>query len=200
MNEFISEISRAIDEKHLNQRRLASLAKVNPSYVSNWMLGQVPSPDVVLRLARALGESPIHWLRAAGYHSLAELASPPDTYVEVKVEGTCLAGVGEASIEEETHLVPETFARDADFFVRVQGDSMEPDFPNGATVAVKRTHEIGSGKPVVAYVDGCPVVKIWVDNKGGPVLRSLNKKFKDIPVGDSMIVGIPLRLMVIRDI
>lgn len=197
---FIEEITRVMDERHLNQRRLAALAKVNPSYVSNWMLGQVPSPEVVLRLAQAVGESPVRWLRVAGYDSLAEMAMPPENYVEVTVEGTCLAGIGEASLEREAGVVPESFARGADFFVRVQGDSMEPDFPNGATVAVRKTNRIRAGHPVVAYVEGCPVVKLWVDTEDGPLLRSLNDRYPDIPVSDHLIVGVPLRLMVVREL
>jgi len=198
---FLAEVERVMRERGLSQRKLAALAGVNPSYVSNWMLGQVvPSPEVVLRLAQALREPREVWLRAAGYDHLADLASPPGSFVEVTVEGTCLAGQGEALLEQQTAVVPEEFTRGADFYVRVQGDSMEPDFPHGALVAVRRSFRVASGDPVVVQVEGCPVVKLWVDTPAGPVLRSHNPRYPDIPISDHEVVGIPIRLLVIRDV
>jgi SOS-response transcriptional repressor LexA len=197
---FVKEIVRVLEKRDLTQRKLAALAGVNPSYVSNWMLGQVPSPEVVLRLAKALNESPTEWLRVAGYDGLADLAAPPGEFVEVAVLGTCLAGGGEVSLEKETLTVPEEFTRGADFFVRVQGDSMEPDFPDGAIVAVKRTARLPNRGAVVVQIDGCPMVKLWVDTDRGPVLRSLNGKYADIPVGDHLVLGVPMRLMYVREL
>ncbi len=184
----------------LSQRKLAMLAKVNHSYVSSWMLGQIPSPEVIVRIAAALKESPVQWLRFAGYDQLADLAAPQEDFQEITVLGGILAGAGEPDREPVVTTVPAAFSRDADFFLKIQGKSMEPDYPHGALVAVKKTDRILNEHPVVVEIDGASMVKIWHDTPVGPVLRSLNQHFPDIPLGDHLVIGVPIRLMFVRDL
>ena len=56
------------------------------------------------------------------------------------------AGLGENMLDSDIPYVEyETDVEDGDFALRVSGDSMEPDIPNGSTVFVKKQSEIADG-------------------------------------------------------
>lgn len=87
------------------------------------------------------------------------------------------AGVGTAGFEANctlryVHDVPSL--RDADILFRVNGDSMEPDYPNGCTVMVKKEPNLAFGDVGVFDVDGVLFIKV-VQEDG---LHSLNPAYQ----------------------
>lgn len=58
-----------------NQAELATLAGVDQSTISRWKRGKggLPSPENAMRLARAVGDSPVSGLLAAGFLSEDEV-------------------------------------------------------------------------------------------------------------------------------
>ncbi|MBR6953988.1 MAG: LexA family transcriptional regulator [Clostridia bacterium] len=87
------------------------------------------------------------------------------------------AGVGTAGFEANctlryVHDVPSL--RDADILFRVNGDSMEPDYPNGCTVMVKKEPNLAFGEVGVFDVDGVLYIKV-VQEDG---LHSLNPAYQ----------------------
>ena len=82
----------------------------------------------------------------------------------------------------ETVLVPLTNdSRDADFILRVCGDSMEPEYSDGDYVLVKQQDTIEQGEIGIFCVDG----EGYIKQLGNNVLISLNKKYPEIPLDDS---------------
>ncbi len=69
----------------------------------------------------------------------------------------------------------------ADFGVKIDGDSMEPKYPNGGIAWVKRTQELNIGDAGIFILDNCPLFKIC-DKKG---LKSLNPKYETKYVNDN---------------
>ncbi len=69
----------------------------------------------------------------------------------------------------------------AEFAVRLQGDSMEPDFPDGATVFCNRD-PLADGDIGVFCVDGGAVCKQYHKEGGVVYLFSLNRKRQDADV------------------
>lgn len=61
----------------------------------------------------------------------------------------------------------------ADCGIPINGDSMEPEYPDGCIVWVQRSGDVKFGDEVIAIVDGCPFFKIY-QNDG---LHSYNPKY-----------------------
>lgn len=93
----------------------------------------------------------------------------------------------DSNVEECEFIVPDDDT-DGDFVIRIQGDSMEPDYPDGSCVLIKKyadgVMEAGIGDIALFRccfdedcVDAFGYVKKYV---GNGVLRSLNPKYDDI--------------------
>lgn len=98
------------------------------------------------------------------------------------ISGMVSAGFGailDDSENWETVLVPLTNdSRDADFILRVCGDSMEPEYSDGDYVLVKQQDTIEQGEIGIFCVDG----EGYIKQLGNNVLISLNKKYPEIPL------------------
>ena len=81
--------------------------------------------------------------------------------------------------------VGEEFPTDADFGIRISGDSMEPRFINGQIVWVKQQETLLNGEIGIFYLDGNAYCKKIKDDKEGLFLISLNSKYNPIPVTDN---------------
>lgn len=65
----------------------------------------------------------------------------------------------------------------ADFAVRISGDSMEPEFRHGEVVLCQKRRP-ADGDIAVMLVNGCLVVKQYIEAFGNIYLRSLNRQRK----------------------
>lgn len=93
------------------------------------------------------------------------------------------AGTGEFLTDSTTTTiyVLETYLSDqADFAVRVKGDSMEPHYHDKDLLLVKAQDVIEQGEVGIFVVNGEGFVKALGEN----VLISFNPKYKDIPLHD----------------
>ena len=102
------------------------------------------------------------------------------------------AGTGQFLDGEDydmTEVGPEVPA-EANFGVRVAGDSMEPRFRDGQTVWVKQQRELENGGIGVFLYDGSAYLKQLVKTDRRVILRSLNPAYADIAVSPSLPVRI----------
>ncbi|OOG28479.1 hypothetical protein BZK37_01720 [Enterococcus casseliflavus] len=107
----------------------------------------------------------------------------------IKFCGVVSAGTGEFLVDNQPHenidLPAEQIPNDADFCLRVNGDSMEPIFHNGDYVFVKRQLEIYSGNIGVVTVNGESFLKRIRFENNNVRLESFNKKYKDIIITEN---------------
>lgn len=75
-----------------------------------------------------------------------------------------------------TKVVSNVYTKQADFIVRVDGESMAPRFHHGDKLLVQETDDIEVGEIGIWYVNG----KHYVKKKGEGKLISLNPKFPDV--------------------
>ncbi|HRX58944.1 MAG TPA: XRE family transcriptional regulator [Eubacteriales bacterium] len=77
---------------------------------------------------------------------------------------------------------------DANFGVRVSGDSMEPDFRDGQIAWVRRQPTLESGDIGIFLLNGQAYIKQWRPSEKGVRLISLNRAYAPIPVleGDDL--------------
>ncbi len=91
------------------------------------------------------------------------------------------AGLGsflDGDSAEELEIKATKISSQADFALRVSGNSMEPNFHHGDILLVKRDEEVGIGDFGVFIGDGMGYFKRYM----GDCLRSLNPDYKDIPL------------------
>ena len=90
--------------------------------------------------------------------------------------GMFLDGVGTSEI-----LIPDNVKTgDADYALRISGNSMEPKYHNGDILLVEETDGVEVGEAGIFILDGAGYFKIF----GGDRLVSLNPEYKDIPLSD----------------
>ena len=100
---------------------------------------------------------------------------------------------GTGNIVGDTDAAPTDFFENehtglADFVVQISGDSMEPDFPDGAYLLVLSTEDIEPGDVGVFLNDGNVYVKRLELKRRRPVLHSINPAYKDIAAVDDFRV------------
>lgn len=103
------------------------------------------------------------------------------------------AGFGNYLAEPQSHreqLPAYMIPKGADFGIRISGSSMEPAVSDGATVFVKQTMAVESGKVGIFVLNGSAFCKqLIVDRQNRQVrLHSFNPKYEDIIVeaGDDL--------------
>ncbi|MBS4900715.1 MAG: helix-turn-helix transcriptional regulator [Clostridiales bacterium] len=95
------------------------------------------------------------------------------------------AGNGEYLFDDvptSTIEVPKDLAKDADFVIGVNGDSMEPTFSDGDKVLVKKSSDINIGD-IGIFIDGNDC---YIKEEGKDCLVSHNKEYGIIPGTDTM--------------
>ena len=94
------------------------------------------------------------------------------------------AGTG-AFLDSDNYEIIEVgneVAPEADFGVRIQGDSMEPQYIDGQIVWVQQTEEIAPGEIGIFYLDGNAYCKKLNCGGDGFSLVSLNPKYDPIRI------------------
>lgn len=192
--------------------QLANKLGVTPAYLTGWSVdAALDLPEKLGELAEPFGrlsdagqDKVIGYtadLVSSGRYVRPEPARPAvipfpkakrraDGFVEFKVyDQPAAAGLGnyidapDYSVEQ----YPAMLAPDgAEFGVRISGDSMEPDIPNGCTVFVRPTPAVDWGDIGIFVIDGQAYCKKLVpDHKARrALLRSINKTYADIVVDD----------------
>ena len=90
--------------------------------------------------------------------------------------GVFLDGVGTSEI-----MIPDNAKTgNADYALRISGNSMEPKYHNGDVLLVEETDQVEVGEAGIFILDGAGYFKIY----GGDRLISLNPNYKDIPLRD----------------
>lgn len=92
------------------------------------------------------------------------------------------AGSGEY-IDSENYIMldlMETPPPEAEFVVRVCGDSMEPTYKDGDKLYIKPQEEVAIGEIGIFYING----DVFVKERGADGLISHNQSYKIIPVGE----------------
>ena len=90
------------------------------------------------------------------------------------------AGTGAYLDETSAHqvAVPAGASPDADFLLRISGNSMEPRYHDRDLLLVEQTEQVGEGEVGIFILNGEGYVKVW----GGDQLISLNPDYAPIPI------------------
>lgn len=75
--------------------------------------------------------------------------------------------------------------KESTFFVRADGDSMEPDIKPRDILIVDRSVKVFSGCVGTFYFNGNAICKQYIQGPSGIILRSFNTKYKDIHIKET---------------
>ncbi len=124
--------------------------------------------------------------------SAGDAASSEITYIREYITPAA-AGYTSPAEGEDYRLIPITgdIPRDADYAVRIDGDSMEPYISDGSRVFVTRTNELCPGDVGIFFVDGDMKCKQYCEDSFGNIyLFSLNRLRSDADMLISRTSGI----------
>jgi SOS-response transcriptional repressor LexA len=96
------------------------------------------------------------------------------------------AGTGQFldSDNYEMRPVDDCVPSEADYAVRIAGDSMEPCYQDNQWIAVAEQQTLNRGDIGIFYYDGNSYCKVLGEEKGHPALLSLNPIYPPILVGE----------------
>ncbi len=200
-------------EKGLSQKALAEKLsalgeEISDKAVSKWEKGAtLPSARQFLLCCRALGlrdisgefmnEGLARGLNAAGRQRLEEYAQllrrsgmfeekAPRSGRMIRLYTLAVsAGPGQFQDDDDFELVYDSHAPgEADFAVRVAGDSMEPRFHDGQVVYIRRQESLAEGQIGLFSWEGSAYIKELRLGPEGPLLHSLNRAYGDIVISE----------------
>ncbi len=126
----------------------------------------VLSPDEVYRRISGAGEAPRFGKRPIMLYDLPVSAGPGEFL--------------DADAGEEIYIPDNTRTAEADFALKISGNSMETKYRDGDILLVEDCESVEVGEPGIFLLDGSGYFKIF----GGDRLISLNKEYGDIMLKD----------------
>lgn len=207
------KLTRLRNEKKLTQQDIAKIAGVSDKTVSTWE-NESRSPKLSsinkicdyfgLDLKLFIDEDSDEYMPVA---KLPKNAIPYEARHVAPVVGSIPAGYPALASEDiEGYLdIPYSNAEDY-FFLRVNGDSMEPKLSTGDLVLIRKQHTAENGQIVAARVNGDEAtLKRYKRNGDTVLLLPENPKYnpyvistKDFESGYAQIIGVAIELR--RDI
>lgn len=170
-------------ELDLTMKELADKVGVAEGTISRWESGEIKNMrrDKIKALAKALQISPKLLM---DWNEEDEVGLPPyDNVIPIKkksfpVIGTIAAGTPIDAEQNIETYVPEDEDLDADYALRVKGDSMiGAGIDDGDIVFIREQPDVENGEMAAVYVDGGATLKrVYKDGKGVS-LYSENPKY-----------------------
>jgi repressor LexA len=179
-------------EKGVTNYRVYKDTGIPQSSLSDWKNGKLyPSTGMLEILSRYFGVS-IDYLLG---NTKAPKPSTPRSYW-IPVLGKVAAGIPLDMVEEILDYEEIPIAMGECFALRIQGDSMSPDIPNGSTVIVRKQDDVESGEIAIVAINGEDATcKRVIKHELGITLASLNPSFEPMVFGNHDIEEMPIRIL-----
>lgn len=177
------------EQAKLSQRALSKRSGLSQQLISKLETGGVDSTTEIFPLAEALGVDP-RWLATGQGEMHPKLDKAQEFSAFVPLISWVTAGnwrefAEAAAPEDEPHRVPVTRRVGANAYaLRINGDSMEPVFPNGGIIIVDPDVQPNPGNYVVVRLEESQqaTFKQLVVDGGEQYLKPLNPRYPIMPV------------------
>ncbi|MDE7382119.1 MAG: hypothetical protein K2N03_08370 [Muribaculaceae bacterium] len=195
-------LRKFLKHKGITQYEFTKLMGVSQSYVAT--LRRSMPADKIMKIREIFPDLNHDWLLYGEGEMLVETSSGRDNPERREYEVPLLpvsAFAGNLQLWSEgvreidcTRVVSPV--KDADFAIPICGDSMEPDFQDGATILIKRINErafIPWGNAMVIDTENGVLLKdLYPDERDNESLiaRSRNEKYPPIRIPKSSVYGI----------
>lgn len=201
MDTFSNRLKSARKSTGITQADLAKQVGVSQATIANIENGRNKASTEVLSLAKILCVSPDWLATGKGSRELANTSSAPPLST-VPLISWVAAGFWADVIDNNPAGQGEAIstsyqARRHTFALRVQGDSMEPRFPEGCIIIVEPDEQAAPGKFVVVRQNGDSeaTFKQLIQDGGTLYLKPLNARYPIMPMrSDAVIAGVVKRM------
>lgn len=185
-----------------SQEKFAKKLNVTQGAVSQWELGNTrPDTEQLITISKlfdismdALTENAKDWVQ------LKPRTSAKKEYITIPVLGSIPAGIPFEAIEDildwEDLAVSDTLPDRAYFGLKVNGDSMEPEYRSGDTIILQQQDHCESGDDCAVMVNGNDATFKRVrlqDN--GLTLQPLNPKYDPRFYSAQEVQDLPVRIL-----
>jgi SOS-response transcriptional repressor LexA len=200
-----SRLKQAREAAGISQRELARRSGLSQQLISKLENGLVESTTEVFPFAEALGIDP-RWLATGRGEMLPQTDAAGEVSVVAFLPLISWVAAGNwrelaepGSPAEETRLIPVTCRVSASAYaLKVQGDSMEPVFPNGSIIIVDPAGDARQGAYVVMRLDDAKeaTFKQLIEDGGNRLLKPLNPRYPIMPIRENATLCGVVRQMV----
>ena len=178
VTERINEIFR---ELNISVSDFAKKLNISRQAVYGLFKGANPSSETVERLANITGYSSDYILGRSVTSSLPSNVSniyPLEAPIRLPLYGEIAAGqpINTNQSPTDEWVFEDPLYGDGNHFVlKVVGNSMEPDIPNGALAVIRHKNYADKGQIVAVVIDGeCATLKRYIPQDNGTVLFQAN--------------------------
>ena len=178
VTERINEIFR---ELNISVSDFAKKLNISRQAVYGLFKGANPSSETVERLANITGYSSDYILGRSVTSSLPANVSniyPLEAPIRLPLYGEIAAGqpINTNQSPTDEWVFEDPLYGDGNHFVlKVVGNSMEPDIPNGALAVIRHQNYADKGQIVAVVIDGeCATLKRYIPQDNGTVLFQAN--------------------------
>jgi len=189
-------------EKGLTQEELGRIIGVEKSTISYYESNRsTPNDEIKAKLADFFGVSLDYLLGRTDIREGERIGDleviPVGKFLQVPVIGTVKAGPNGIAYEEFLgfEFIDADMFKNCEqcFFLRVKGDSMEPEIKEGDLALIRRQADVESNSLAVVIVNGEEgMIKRIIKRPNAIVLQSINQKYEPIVITPGMefrIVG-----------
>lgn len=210
---FANRLKKALEYNNLKPVDLANITGINKSLISNYLSGNFKAKqDKVNLIAETLDVSE-GWLM--GYDVDMDRDWLPDDnelnidnayYIETNVKtakipllGKVPAGIPIEAIEDILGYeeIPYNLAKRGKYFaLKIDGDSMFPDYKTGDVIIVKQQPDCESGDDCVVMVNGDDATfKRVIKQENSIILKPLNNIYEPYYFNENEIITKPVRIV-----
>nr|DAV47737.1 MAG TPA: Repressor protein CI [Caudoviricetes sp.] len=215
---FANRLKKALDYNNMRPIDLANKTKISKAQICNYLKGTYKAKqDKLYIIAKALDVSEA-WLM--GYDVVMDREWFPDNkedltniaidnarYIEtttktvkIPILGKVPAGVPIEAIEDIIGYeeIPASMLRDGNnyFSLKIDGDSMYPDYKTGDIIIIRQQSDCNSGDDCVVMVNGDDATfKRVVKQEKSIILKPLNNKYEPYYFDEYEIMTKPVKII-----
>lgn len=211
---FSKRLRLRLDELNMNQSEFARLCGMAPAMVTDYLKERyMPKKNRLAVMAKVLrvseewlaGESDDKSRESSLSHAAVDAGVASRVPVRIPVVSEIAAGVPIEAMENHLddddpdtweEIPSEWMHSDKAFFaLKVSGDSMSPDIPDGSIAIIERCYEWHDNKVMAVYVNGynATLKRVHVKSSGIIVLEAFNSEYETKIYTADEVESIPVR-------
>ena len=194
-------IKKLMEAKKISGKEMAAHCGITPGAVSSWFSTGRISKEKLALVADLLKVTTDDLISGDAYQQHEPIDTTHGIHGLVPLIAWVQAGYGVSAVDNlhpgEGERIETTYrARRHTYALRVNGDSMEPKFPQGCIVIVEPEENPQHGKFVIVRQNGDePTLKQYVEEGSNKYLKPLNPRYPIITMGpDDVFCGVVKRV------
>ena len=188
-----NRIEALLSALNLSQTEFASKVGVSPNAVTNWKSRGIKGSSFA-KILTAFPNVNIEWLRSGEGCIFKEQKEQSHVrpHIPIIAAAGSLTGFSDCVKSGDCEMMPVVQALPSyDYTMTIKGDSMEPKFEGGDTIAIRKVNDfIEWGKTYVLDTPDGAVIKRLYDEGDNFRCVSFNKEYPDFLVSKESVFGV----------